>query len=407
MGSPGAANGESSHNPCVNAGHSSTLSVCCLVADPPDRVAAVLETLRSAADEIVVAADANAGQELGVLGAITDRVYRVPVELPAEQYLPWLHSLCSAEWVFRIDGDEVPSAALVDVLGTLPGAGDVLQYRLPRRWLVGGPDRWLAEEPWVPDYQIRIVRNDPRMLRFRGTLHSTAEALLPARYLEAPIYHLALLVTSREERERRVRRYDTLPVAGPIDNAAVYLPERADAPRTAETPPKDLDLIRRALAGRSSTGTEADVVDVPLGDALRLSPLRALAPDAYDVKIEVPDEELLLTEGTARELAVRLWNLGSEHFPWGDWSPPVRLSYHWLDTSGRPVLVDGERTLLPADLAPGGEAIVPLRVSAGELAPGAYILEIDLVHEGVRWFECGARVSATIERGTRPGRWRC
>ena len=194
----------------MNASRSTTLSVCCLVSDPPDRVAAVLETLRSAADEIVVVVDANARQKLGALGTIADRVYRVPVELPFEQYLPWLHSLCSGEWVFRIDGDEVPSAALVDVLGALPGAEDVLQYRLPRRWLVGGPDNWLAEDPWAPDYQIRIVRNDPRTLRFRGTLHSTAESLLPARYIETPVYHLALLVTSIEERERRVGRYEAL-----------------------------------------------------------------------------------------------------------------------------------------------------------------------------------------------------
>jgi hypothetical protein len=389
----------------VNASRSTTLSVCCLVSDPPDRVAALLETLSSAADEIVVAVDANAGQDLGALGTIADRLYRVPVELPFEQYLPWLHSLCSGEWVFRIDGDEVPSAALVDVLGALPGAEDVLQYRLPRRWLVGGPERWLAEDPWVPDYQIRIVLNDPRTLRFRGTLHSTAEPLLPTRFLESPVYHLALLVTSTEERERRVRRYDALPTAGPLDNAAVYLPEHADAPRTAKTPLEDIDLIRRALTGRRSTNTAAAVVDVPLADALRLSPLRALAPEAYAVEIEVLAEDLRLTAGTALDLPVRLCNRGPQRFPWGDWSPPVRLSYHWLDGAGSAVVFDGERTLLPADLAPGGEAVVPARVTTDQLEPGAYILEIDLVHEGVRWFGCGARLPATVESGTIPGRW--
>lgn len=390
----------------MNAGRSTTLSVCCLAADPPGRVAAVLETLRSAADDIVVAVDANAGQELDALGAIADRVYRVPVELPFEQYLPWLHSLCSGEWVFRIDGDEVPSAALVDVLDALPGADDVLQYRLPRRWLFDGPERWLAEDPWVPDYQIRIVRNDPRTLRFRGTLHSTAESQLPARYLETPLYHLALLVTTTAERERRVRRYEALPTAGPIDNACIYLPERLDGPQTAETPPEDVDLISQALDARGPADTDVEVIDVPLADALALSPLRALAPEAYDVEIEVLADELLLTAGAARELLVRLRNGGSERFSWGDWSPPVRLSYHWLDTAGHPVVFDGERTVLPADLAPGGTAVVPVHVRAGELEPGAYILEIDLVHEGVRWFGRGARLPATIEGGTRPRRWR-
>jgi hypothetical protein len=389
----------------VNAARSSTLSVCCLAADPPGRVAAVLATLRSIADEVVVAVDANAGEGAGALGAIADRVYRVPVELPLEQYLPWLHSLCSGEWVFRIDGDEVPSTALLEVLGALPGADNVLQYRLPRRWLFGGPDRWLAEDPWMPDYQIRIYRNDPRTLRFRGTVHSTAEAVLPARYLEAPIYHLALLVTTAEERERRVRRYEALPAAGPIDNAVVYLPEHLDAPQTAETPQEDIDLIRRALAGRATTPSEAEVIDVALTDALRLSPLRVLTAQAYDVEIEVLAPDLRLTSGTVVEVPVRLRNRGTERFPWGDWSPPVRLSYHWLDVSGEPVVFDGGRTLLPADLMPGGEAVVPARVSSSGLRQGAYILEVDLVHEGVRWFGRGARVPVTIAPGTRPRRW--
>jgi len=112
-----------------------------------------------------------------------------------------------------------------------------------------------------------------------------------------------------------------------------------------------------------------------------------------------------VTAGAARGVLVRLRNRGSERFPWGDWSPPVRLSYHWLDPAGRPVVVDGERTLLPADFAPGRETVVPVHVSTGELEAGAYIVEIDLVHEGVRWFGCGARMAARIEPDTRPRRW--
>ncbi len=315
----------------MNASRPTTLSVCCLVSDPPDRVAAVLETLRSAADEIVVVVDANARQKLGALGTIADRVYRVPVWLAVfEQYLPWLHSLCSGEWVFRIDGDEVPSAALVDVLGALPGAEDVLQYRLPRRWWSVVPTTGSLKTRGRLTTRSGSSETTLGRFAFAARSTSTAESLLPARYIETPVYHLALLVTSIEERERRVGRYEALPAAGPIDNATVYLPERLDAPHTAETPPEDITLIRRALAGRASANTEVDVVDVPLADALRLSPLRALAPEAYDVEIEVLEEELLVIAGTACELAVRLRNRGSERFPWGDWSPPVRLSYHWL-----------------------------------------------------------------------------
>ena len=84
------------------------------------RVAAILETLRPAADEIIVVVDAGGpGAECPALAAIADQVFRVSFEPPFERYLPWLHSLCGGDWVFRIDGDEVPSVALVGSIADL------------------------------------------------------------------------------------------------------------------------------------------------------------------------------------------------------------------------------------------------------------------------------------------------
>ena len=45
------------------------------------------------------------------------------------------------------------------------------------------------------------------------------------------------------------------------------------------------------------------------------------------------------------------------------------------------------------------------KADIGGLVPGEYLLEIDLVHEGVRWFGRGARVPATVEPAARPPRW--
>src|SRR5205085_2746030 len=45
----------------------------------------------------------------------------------------------------------------------------------------------------------------------------------------------------------------------------------------------------------------------------------------------------------------------------------------------------GARTALSADLPPGGEVALPLAVTAPG-APGDYVLEIDMVHEGVTFF---------------------
>jgi hypothetical protein len=68
-----------------------------------------------------------------------------------------------------------------------------------------------------------------------------------------------------------------------------------------------------------------------------------------------------------------------------------------LDEAGKVELngLDG-RTPLPQDLVPGAEVEMPLTVVAPPTR-GNYVLEIDMVHEGVTWF---------WERGAKPLRLR-
>ena len=118
----------------------------------------------------------------------------------------------------------------------------MIQYRIPRRWLYRDSGQWLDQEPWYPDYQIRFVRNDPATLRFPGTLHSSAEPVLPARYVLEPIYHLTFLVASETERARRVSEYERQAEAPEVDNALFYLPERHHGLSVAGTPPADVEI---------------------------------------------------------------------------------------------------------------------------------------------------------------------
>jgi phosphoglycerol transferase MdoB-like AlkP superfamily enzyme len=67
------------------------------------------------------------------------------------------------------------------------------------------------------------------------------------------------------------------------------------------------------------------------------------------------------------------------------WGGAFRVSYHWRDRQGRLVEFEGERTELPAPVRPGASAEVALRILLPARA-GLYRLEIDLVHEAVRWF---------------------
>ena len=57
----------------------------------------------------------------------------------------------------------------------------------------------------------------------------------------------------------------------------------------------------------------------------------------------------------------------------------------WLKTDGSLLTNMDGRYGLPRDLAPGEEAEVPLGITAPK-TPGDYVLEIDVIQEGVAWF---------------------
>lgn len=176
-----------------------SLSVGVLTGGPGDRVAAALGLLRGVADEIVVALDDRAGEDVEApLAAVADRVIRYPDADPADRPLAWLHAECRGDWALTIGDDEVPAAALLEALPGLARARDVTHYWLPRRRLYGDLDRWLDARPWRPDYQPRLVLNDRRVLTFPAESRFPVKVLGPARYLDTGLYHLEALLDSRE-----------------------------------------------------------------------------------------------------------------------------------------------------------------------------------------------------------------
>jgi hypothetical protein len=88
-----------------------------------------------------------------------------------------------------------------------------------------------------------------------------------------------------------------------------------------------------------------------------------------------------LTAGTLGTAEVHLENAGS-----ASWRPGrVKLSYHWLDDHGNPIVWDGLRTELGRIVAPGDELELRPRLR-GPIPPGPYTLAFDLVEEGRFWF---------------------
>lgn len=339
-----------------------SLSVCCLTNAPGERLASIFERLRPVAKEIVVGADSSVDEtRCREYRSVADTVLPVDFEF-AERHLAWLAEQCSGDWILRVDDDEVPSPGLVERLPWLI-TQQVEQYWIPRRWLYPTPDRWLAELPWWPDYHNRLVRRNAN-LRFSGMVHTGADPILPARFLEWPLYHLECVFKDHPSREAKAARTEamrpglTAPGGGPL-NDVYYLPERH-----ARRPP----------------------CSVPLED--RASIAQLFSPPAYAAIITAVERDRTFAPGERRAMHFRVHNSSST--PWLADSD-IRLSYRWVGHPG-----EGERTPFPATVAPGETTIVPLTVTA-PAEPGKLELEVDLVHEHVRWFENTLRLDAVVE----------
>ena len=205
----------------------------------------------------------------------------------------WLHAQCHGDWILSLDGDEVPSPALVDQLPELVSRrGNVIQYHIPRRWLHPDAGTWLGELPWWPDFQVRLVRNDA-VLAVRGGLHGGIVPALPARHTEAPLYHLDCLVKPEGERARKAAKSYEAFAPGPTaygggrQNDVLYLPERQQIDDLRPVPAIDRGCIETVLPARrrpSAGGREAGPVEWVSADEIdALAPQnRALTATAYD-----------------------------------------------------------------------------------------------------------------------------
>jgi hypothetical protein len=124
-----------------------------------------------------------------------------------------------------------------------------------------------------------------------------------------------------------------------------------------------------------------------------LPPAPADMADFY--RAELSDLRLPARWAAGRSYAatVHVRNASRSYWP-GAGAASVRVAYHWRDRGGREVVHDGLRTRLPG-LAPGDARTVRFTVESPPQA-GEYVLEVDLVYEGVGWF--GGHESPTLTR---------
>jgi hypothetical protein len=372
------------------------LSVCCLTRGPTVRVAAQLALLRDLAAEIVVAVDTSVDEQLlGPLENVADVLVRYPYAEPVDRPVGWLHSLPTQDWILWVDDDEIPSEALLAELREAVDRVDVTHAYIPRRTLYRDAGTVLDMPPFVPDYQLRLVVNDPRLLWFPGVTHWPIEAVGPRRYLEGPLYHADVLLSPLERREAKARRYERAApgkrVAGLPMNDAFFLPERRTGLRTASVPDHDRRTLEHLLALRPWPEPLPPHGAARLADRAEIDAHWHGAPlgeELYRARLERAAAVHPFVTGEQRGVQVRVTNDGPHVWPWGTLGrPEVRLSYRWLDRAGAEVTGEQLRTPLPAPLAPGETCLVDVDVIGPERA-GAATLVLDLVHEHECWFGC-------------------
>lgn len=359
-----------------------------MTSDPGAQVARLLGQLRGVADEIVVAVDSRLDPErLGRYDAAADRLLRYEFVDSSEQAAPWMARQCSGDWILRVDGDEVISAALIERLPELTASRDVFQYWLPCRWLFTDAAHYLVGPPWHYS-TTRLVRNDPATLWHGGLSHGRFEPVFPRQYLEDGYYHLTLLLKSLAEREAKVAHYLSIASSHKrevleTDVTAFYLPEhdRRFGATLAEVPQGDRAGIEEVLAavGEETPGPRAE--QVPLfswQEIQRCWPRRTLGEGAYIGRIEQFERTPTLSPGEQRAFTVRVTNAGEEHWPGLQREPWIEVSHRWLSADGA-LVSETRETSLPASLAAGTSALVPLALQAPSRR-GVYQLELTLVH---------------------------
>jgi hypothetical protein len=367
------------------------LSLCCVTAAPAAQIAALLSPWREVADEIVIGYDDRSDDgELERLRQLADRVIAIRFR-HLEAHLEELHRACTGDWVFRVDADEVPSEALVGRLPELVDDPEISQWAVARRWVA--PDRrgWLDEQPWAPDWQVRLVRNDDR-LRFSGELHTGPEPTGRRAYCLAPLYHLDCALAPTVERRDKAIVYDVLrpglraPGGTPL--ISYYQPER-----WATHPPEPVpDVDRPAVDALLTAAGVGRLVPPAQGRSER--PPRPSGQTA-EARIEVVERNPRFSPGEHRPLAIEVTNTSQTAWPGSDEAPEVRPTYRWAPADGVGEGEEGFRTDLPRRTEPGETTVVPLLVGAPGDA-GRRRLVIDLVHEHVRWYGVDCEVEVQV-----------
>lgn len=117
-------------------------------------------------------------------------------------------------------------------------------------------------------------------------------------------------------------------------------------------------------------------------------------PDkGFKAQITLPDPPLKLRMGQKETITVKVkntsdviwWQRGGEINERDDNKFYIAVGNHWLDKDGKRTSDLEGHNGIPKDLKPGEDSEMTLLITAPK-EPGEYLIELDMVQEGVSWF---------------------
>ena len=388
-----------------------TISLCVTAAGPAGRVQALLEMVRPHVDELVLAADRTGDPDtLDACAHLADRRLRFELRESPTRAIGWAMHQCRGDWILRIDDDEVPSADLLDSLPEMTAERRLTQIAFRRKWVYPDAGQYITSTPWGHEFLPRLVRNLPGLWAFDGLPHSAGEIAGERRLADPPLYHLVLVLASLEERRRKALGYESHRPGLMWDGAAVngyYVPEAAAEIATEPVPERDRLLVRAMIDGEpppapTPAAAGPPIEDVDFRDVDRYNASRTVGKGAYRAAIEFVRRPATLPAGTVRHVELRVRNEGDERWPPGDAVEPlIRLGFRWRRAADARVVSDG-RAVFTETVEPGQTTRVLLPAPTPS-DPGDHVLEVDVVHEHVRWFRCAIALPVRIEAADQAG----